>query len=91
MTPTAHWNFRPRAATAILIASMLGVAGGLSPARALEAPAPETIVLKAAHVFDSTGTALKDGVTVVVRGDRIVSVGTTAPPARTAQNRGRPC
>jgi imidazolonepropionase-like amidohydrolase len=81
MTPTAHRNFRPRAATAILIASVSGVAGGLSPARALEAPAPETIVLKAAHVFDSTGTALKDGVTVVVRGDRIVSVGTTAPPA----------
>ncbi|HEY0766974.1 MAG TPA: amidohydrolase family protein [Steroidobacteraceae bacterium] len=45
------------------------------------APAPETIVLKAAHVFDSTGTTLKDGVTVVVRGDRIVSVGTAAAPA----------
>ena len=81
MTPTAHRNYRTRAATAILIASMSAVAGGVSPARALEAPAPDTIVLKAAHVFDSTGTALKDGVTVVVRGDRIVSVGTTAPPA----------
>jgi imidazolonepropionase-like amidohydrolase len=41
----------------------------------------ETIVLKAAHVFDSTGTALKDGAAIVVRGDRIVSVGTApAPP-----------
>src|SRR2546430_10312544 len=38
--------------------------------------APETMVLKAAHLFDSTGTALKDGAIVVVRGDRIVSVGT---------------
>jgi imidazolonepropionase-like amidohydrolase len=43
--------------------------------------APETIVLKAAHVFDSTGTALKDGVIVVVRADRIMSVGTAAVPA----------
>jgi|GEM_PF-6375990 len=82
MTTTAPQPFRARAATVSLIASALGLAGGLSPVRALEAAAtPETIVLKAAHVFDSTGTALKDGVTVVVRGDRIVSVGTTAPPA----------
>lgn len=50
--------------------------------RAAESPsAPETIVLKAAHVFDSTGTTLKDGVNVVVRGDRIVSVGAGAVPA----------
>jgi imidazolonepropionase-like amidohydrolase len=44
-------------------------------------PAPETIVLKAAHVFDSTGTLLKDGALVVVRGDRIVSVGSGEAPA----------
>jgi imidazolonepropionase-like amidohydrolase len=49
------------------------------PARAQAAAAPETIVLKAAHIFDATGTALKDGAVVVVRGDRIVSVGTAAP------------
>lgn len=42
--------------------------------------APETIVLKAAHIFDATGTALKDNAVVVVRGDKIVSVG-GAPPA----------
>jgi imidazolonepropionase-like amidohydrolase len=42
---------------------------------------PELIVLKAAHVFDATGATLKDGATVVVRGDRIVSVGTGAAPA----------
>jgi imidazolonepropionase-like amidohydrolase len=82
MTTTAPRTCRARAAATILIASALGVAGGPSPVRALEAAAaPETIVLKAAHVFDSTGAALKDGATVVVRGDRIVSVGTTAPPA----------
>src|ERR1700720_4503516 len=81
MTTMVPRTSRTRAAAAILIASVLGVAGGLSPARALEAAAPETIVLKAAHVFDSTGTALKDGATVVVRGDRILSVGTAAAPA----------
>jgi imidazolonepropionase-like amidohydrolase len=81
MTTMSPRTFRARAAAAILIASVLAIAGGVSPAWALEGAAPETIVLKAAHVFDSTGTALKDGVTVVVRGGRIVSVGTTAPPA----------
>jgi imidazolonepropionase-like amidohydrolase len=44
-------------------------------------PATETIALKAAHVFDSTGTLLKDGALVVVRGDRIVSVGGGEAPA----------
>jgi len=42
---------------------------------------PETVVLKAAHLFDSTGTALRDGASIVVRGDRIVAVGTGAAPA----------
>ena len=45
------------------------------------ASAPATIVLKAAHVFDSTGTELRSGAAVVVRGDRIVSVGNASPPA----------
>jgi imidazolonepropionase-like amidohydrolase len=44
------------------------------------APATETIVLKAAHLFDSTGTLLKDGALVVVRGDRIISVGSGDAP-----------
>ena len=57
------------------------LAGWASAAAAADATAPpETIVLKAAHVFDSTGTTLKDGGIVVVRGDRIVSVGGTIPP-----------
>src|SRR5580704_1943722 len=47
---------------------------------AADAPAePETVVLKAAHIFDSTGSALKDGGIVVVRGERIVAVGGSAP------------
>src|SRR5205823_7969667 len=58
------------------------VAGALTPVLSAEAPAPaETLVLKAAHVFDATGTTLKDRATLVVRGDRIVSVGTAAAPA----------
>ncbi|MGO9801908.1 MAG: amidohydrolase family protein [Steroidobacteraceae bacterium] len=48
-------------------------------AAADEPAAPETIVLKAAHIFDATGTALRDGAVVVVRGERIVSVGAAAP------------
>jgi imidazolonepropionase-like amidohydrolase len=51
------------------------------PAAADESAPPETIVLKAAHIFDSTGTALKDGGMIVVRGDRIVSVGASSAPA----------
>jgi imidazolonepropionase-like amidohydrolase len=43
--------------------------------------APATTVLKAAHVFDSTGTSLRDGVMVIVTGDKIVSVGNGPIPA----------
>jgi imidazolonepropionase-like amidohydrolase len=72
------WN----SARALLIATATAVAPVSGPAVAAEAPpAPETIVLKAAHLFDSTGTALRDNAVVVVRGDRIVSVGpASAPP-----------
>jgi imidazolonepropionase-like amidohydrolase len=56
------------------------LAGGLAAADQPASP-PETIVLKAAHIFDSTGTALKDGGMIVVRGDRIVSVGGSSAPA----------
>jgi imidazolonepropionase-like amidohydrolase len=53
-----------------------------APGQAAEATAaPETIVLKAAHVFDARGTALKDSASIVVRGDRIVSVGAASAPA----------
>ena len=69
MTSASHL----RLAAAVLAAGLCG------PLAAAETAAPETIVLKAAHVFDATGTALKDGAGVVVRGDRIVSVGAAAP------------
>lgn len=51
------------------------------PAQAADSPTPSTVVLKAAHVFDSMGTTLRDGASVVVTGDRIVSVGDGAVPA----------
>jgi imidazolonepropionase-like amidohydrolase len=63
-----------------IAATSLVLAGGASAAAAAEpTAAPETIVLRAAHVFDSTSATLKDGGIIVVRGDRIVSVGGTAP------------
>jgi imidazolonepropionase-like amidohydrolase len=39
------------------------------------AAAATTVVLKAAHLFDATGTALRDGASVVITGGKIVSVG----------------
>lgn len=51
------------------------------PALAADAAPATTIVLKAAHVFDSTGTSLRDGAAVVVSGDKIVSVGSGPIPA----------
>ena len=83
MTTTAdHPSPRVRGIPALFAAAASVLAAGSSiPARAAdEATPPETIVLKAAHLFDATGTALKDGSTIVVRGDRIVSVGTAPPP-----------
>jgi imidazolonepropionase-like amidohydrolase len=65
------------AAVAVAAPRAASAAADTSPAAA----APETIVLKAAHLFDSTGTALKDGASIVVRGDRIVSVGSAGEPA----------
>ncbi|HLJ38786.1 MAG TPA: amidohydrolase family protein [Steroidobacteraceae bacterium] len=66
--------------TGVLLVSVAATALlSIRAACADEQPAPETIVLKAAHIFDATGTSLKDGGLVVVRGDRIVSVGGAAP------------
>ncbi|HKD55704.1 MAG TPA: amidohydrolase family protein [Steroidobacteraceae bacterium] len=64
------------AATPVLLAIVATAAQAQETAPA----PPETIVLRAAYLFDSTGTTLKDGATIVVRGDRIVSVGTGATP-----------
>jgi imidazolonepropionase-like amidohydrolase len=62
-----------KTAPSLLLAAAL--ASGSAAAQVAAPSAPETIVLKAAHVFDSTGTTLEDGAAIVVRGDRIVSVG----------------
>jgi imidazolonepropionase-like amidohydrolase len=80
---TTARNARRRTHHTAAILALVGLlAAASTPVRCAEAAAaPETIVLKAAHVFDSIGTALKDGATVVVRGDHIVSVGTAAAPA----------
>jgi imidazolonepropionase-like amidohydrolase len=70
--------------SALVTVTVFGTLGAdaASAAWAAEAaPTSDTIVLKAAHVFDSTGTELKSGASVVVRGERIVSVGTAPPPA----------
>src|ERR1700758_502662 len=64
---------------ACALAATLAAVAFAAPAPAQTADEPETIVLKAAHIFDATGTALKDGGTVVVGGDRIVSAGGSAP------------
>ena len=81
MTGADHTGLRTSGA-GVILAAAASLLAAASPARAAEsASAPESIVLRAAHVFDSTGTALKDGATIVVRGDRIVSVGTAAAPA----------
>jgi len=61
------------------VCAITAVLLGSAAARA-DAPAPETIALKAARVFEATGTQLKSNTVVVVRGDHIVSVGTTVPP-----------
>jgi imidazolonepropionase-like amidohydrolase len=67
------------AAAVVAVAGLPAVHADDEDSRAM--PAAETIVLRAAHVFDSTGTGLKDGAVIVVRGDRIVSVGAAAAPA----------
>jgi len=56
---------------------------GEPPAPGTSAPAAsgEPLVLKAAHLFDATGTKLQDGATLVVQGDHIVSVSAAAAPA----------
>ncbi|MGB6603630.1 MAG: amidohydrolase family protein [Steroidobacteraceae bacterium] len=73
----------PKFAGALLAGAACTAAlpGPAAAAGASESAAPEIIVLKAAHLFDSTGTQLRAGAVVVVRGDRIVSVGGTSIPA----------
>ncbi|HYL02398.1 MAG TPA: amidohydrolase family protein [Steroidobacteraceae bacterium] len=66
-------------ALAAAAVTVLPASAHAAGAAATPAPAPETIVLKAAHLFDSTGQGLREGA-LVVRADRIVSVGTASAP-----------
>ena len=60
--------------------TVCAVAAAVTLAQAAVAQTPpETVVLKAAHIFDARDGALKDGGLVVVQGERIVSVGGSAP------------
>jgi imidazolonepropionase-like amidohydrolase len=77
---------RSRAAITLELAKasiLIGVLAGSPPcvAAAEGTAPPAVVVLKAAHLFDATGATIKDGATVVVRGDHIVSVGTGDAPA----------
>jgi imidazolonepropionase-like amidohydrolase len=67
--------------TAPMLAALLCLGLSVATAEAgMSTEANETIVLKAAHLFDSTGTALKDGASIVVRGGHIESVGNAPAP-----------
>ncbi len=76
--PPARGCRRP---IATILATVLTATAAAQRVAAAEeaAPPPQTIVLKAAHLFDSTGSNLKEGATIVVQGDRIVAVGGAAP------------
>src|SRR5882672_4110454 len=60
MTTASNASARGNPYAAAILAVVTGLlAAASTPVRSAEAPAtPETIVLKAAHVFDSTGAAL---------------------------------
>jgi len=82
MTTTVHRGLKAsRILAGLAVAASLMALAAVRGQAAEATAAPETLVLKAAHVFDATSNALKDGITVVVRGDRIVSVGTAAATA----------
>jgi len=66
-------------ALAAALAAMLTVVSATA-VDAADAPATETLAIKAAHVFDSTGGSMRDNAVVVVQGERIVAVGTSVPP-----------
>jgi len=51
----------------------------LFTASALAQPAPKTIVLKAARLFDGTSDTVTKNAVIVIEGDRIKSVGGTVP------------
>jgi len=71
-------TLRRLALAAVAAGITISIATG-SAALAADAPAAEVLALKAARVFDATGTNLKNNTVVVVQGGRIVSVGTAVP------------
>jgi imidazolonepropionase-like amidohydrolase len=71
-------TLRRLALAAVAAGITISIATG-SAALAAAAPAAEVLALKAARVFDATGTNLKNNTVVVVQGGRIVSVGTAVP------------
>jgi imidazolonepropionase-like amidohydrolase len=66
---------------AALAAAWLAAPPAIHAATESPPPAPETLVLKAAHLFDATDGTLRDGGVLVVRDGHIVSLGDGAPPA----------
>jgi len=77
-TMTAQ-SVRALSATLLVTLALVPAARPAAPAAAPAAAAPDTIVLKAAHLFDSTGSALKDNAIIVVRAGHIVALGGAAP------------
>src|SRR5262249_19544256 len=63
------------------ISVCLTLLAGSASAIAADAPIGDVIVLKAARLFDSTGTALRANAMIVVRGDRIIAMGKSDVPA----------
>src|SRR5262249_46313516 len=83
-TPEARMTTAPRTGTTPaqrVMALLAGAAGMLlaTATPAADAPATETLAIRAAHVFDATGGTLRDNAVVVVQGERITAVGTTVP------------
>jgi len=52
--------------------------GAWSQGTAPAAPAPQAVLVKAAHLIDGRRTGVRDGVAVLVVGERIRAVGTAA-------------
>ena len=71
-------------------AGVLGVAAGLGPASAADAPAGQVTILRAARLIDGTGAAAITPATVRIEGHRIAEVGRTvdAPAGSAVLERG---
>ncbi|HYO57997.1 amidohydrolase family protein [Archangium sp.] len=61
-----------------LLALFVALLGAVPPMAAAQAPAPAVFLLRPARVFDGVSAKPQEGWVVLVRGDRIVSVGPAA-------------